>query len=184
MLDSTPQSPTPGLSRTHSSSGISTPDRLASKTVPFPTSFISPSRPETSSISATGENGWLDDEEDRGDRARRELSVIDEGERDGSSIKARDDEDEGEDEGDARDTVAQRSEDSRGHSRDATQRSNTDAEQSADSEPDSDLEETGDKTPRLPAGGGTRTDPLMDATAVPTELATDEPGGGSVPVSA
>ena len=112
--------------------------------------------------------------------------MIDEGERDGSSIKAVDDREEDEGESEVAETAAQHSEDSPGHTRDATQRSNTEdnvAEHSADSEPDSDLEETGDKTPRLPAGGGTRTDPLVDATAIPTELATDEPGGGSVPVS-
>jgi len=78
LLDATPQSPTPGLSRTQSTTGVSTPDRPSTiKATPFPTSFISPSKPETSAISAIGEHDWLMDGKDQDSRARRELSVID-----------------------------------------------------------------------------------------------------------
>lgn len=86
MLDSTPQSPNPGLSRTHSSpatvsvASSSTPGTSSPlKPAPFLTTISSPSKAETSQISAMGESGWVDDEdESRGGRARRELSVIDE----------------------------------------------------------------------------------------------------------
>jgi len=193
MLDSTPQSPTPGLSRTQSMSGVATPDRLTAKTVPFPTSFISPSRPETSSVSALGENGWSDDEEDRKDRVRRELSVIDEGEKDGSSMKTRE---EGEGKG-AEDQSAgtEAADDEEGESSLQNQSSTIagptneagsggEAEQ-AESDVDGDdvkEGEEGDQTPRVPIDGETA-DPLVDATAVPDGLASQEPGG-PIPVTA
>lgn len=80
MLDSTPQSPTPNLTRTGSS--ISTPERSASpiKGIPFPASAVTPAKAEMSTVSAQGENGLWDDEDqkDLTSRARRELSVIEE----------------------------------------------------------------------------------------------------------
>lgn len=86
MIDSSPKSPRPGLSRTPTS-GTSTPDKRSSVVSPFPTTIISPSRPEMSSIMALGESRWLDEGEGEG-RARRELSVIDE--RDGNSVIIKD----------------------------------------------------------------------------------------------
>lgn len=80
MLDSTPQSPNPNLTRTGSS--ISTPERSSSpiKGIPFPASAATPARAETSTVSAQGVNGLWDDEDqkDLAGRARRELSVIEE----------------------------------------------------------------------------------------------------------
>lgn len=94
MLDSTPQSPTPNLTRTGSSPAISTPERSSSpmKGLPFPTKSATPARAETSTISAKGENGLWDDEDARdsrdSSRARRELSVIEES----SSLVVKEDE--------------------------------------------------------------------------------------------
>ena len=91
MLDSTPQSPNPNLTRTGSS--ISTPERSGSpmKGLPFPGSAPTPAHAETSTVSATGENGLWDDDDrqDLTSRARRELSVIDES----SSIAPKDEAD-------------------------------------------------------------------------------------------
>ncbi|RSH94613.1 hypothetical protein EHS25_004417 [Saitozyma podzolica] len=86
MLDS-PKSPSANLTRTQSSpgtSGRSSP----SKPVPFPTISASPSKAETSAVSANGTNGFSTEESDSG-RARRELSVIEE--RDTSDVVSRED---------------------------------------------------------------------------------------------
>ena len=64
---------------------MATPDRPSpSKPSSFLSNMLSPSQPETLAISAMGESGWSEEEENKGERVRRELSVIDE--RDGSSI--------------------------------------------------------------------------------------------------
>ena len=92
MEASTPQSPNPTLPRTVSSSSSSTPNKQSPAKpgpVPFPAAVLSPSKAETTVVSAMGQNGFLDDDENAG-RARRELSVIDERE---SSVSLRMDED-------------------------------------------------------------------------------------------
>ncbi|ORY27456.1 hypothetical protein BCR39DRAFT_538086 [Naematelia encephala] len=90
ILDSSPQSPTPNLTRTQPSPAQSSPDQLPPGMIlPFPTSSASPARAETSTVSVVGQNGWSDeDERDREGRAKRELSVIEE--RDASEIVTRD----------------------------------------------------------------------------------------------
>ncbi|WWD16557.1 hypothetical protein CI109_100984 [Kwoniella shandongensis] len=95
LLDSSaPQSPTPNLTRTHSSPSTSTPIRTSSptKSTPFAASVTSPVGPETTTESVMGRHdGWLDgdtaDKTENG-RARRELSVIEE--RDASLLVAKD----------------------------------------------------------------------------------------------
>lgn len=92
MESSTPQSPNPTLPRTVSSSSSSTPNKHSPAKpgpVPFPAAVLSPSKAETTVVSAMGQNGFLDEDENPG-RARRELSVIDERE---SSVSLRMDED-------------------------------------------------------------------------------------------
>lgn len=94
MMDSTPQSPNPNLTRT-GSPATSTPERTGSpmKGLAF-SKAATPASAETSTISAKGENGLWDDDEsglsvrDKSSRARRELSVIEES----SSIAQREDE--------------------------------------------------------------------------------------------
>jgi len=84
MMDSVPQSPNPNLTRT-GSPATSTPERAGSpiKGLTY-TKAATPAQAETSTISAKGENGLWDDDEagpsvrEKGSRARRELSVIDE----------------------------------------------------------------------------------------------------------
>ena len=88
LMDSTPPTPGPGTSQGDSPSSSSpTPGRAsARKSVPFPAATPSPSKPETSSISAIGFHGssWSEDESTDEGRAKRELSVIEE--RDTNSI--------------------------------------------------------------------------------------------------
>lgn len=87
MLDS-PSSPNPNLSRT--SSMPPTPGRRSpSKGIPFPVANTSPSKAATSAISALGISSSPD--EDAMQRAKRELSVIDE--RGASEIQLRNEED-------------------------------------------------------------------------------------------
>jgi len=84
MMDSVPQSPNPNLTRT-GSPATSTPERAGSPIKGLTYSkAATPAQAETSTISAKGENGLWDDDEagpsvrEKGSRARRELSVIDE----------------------------------------------------------------------------------------------------------
>lgn len=84
MMDSVPQSPNPNLTRT-GSPATSTPERAGSPIKGLTYSkAATPVQAETSTISAKGENGLWDDDEagpsvrEKGSRARRELSVIDE----------------------------------------------------------------------------------------------------------
>jgi hypothetical protein len=84
MMDSVPQSPNPNLTRT-GSPATSTPERAGSPIKGLTYSkTATPAQAETSTISAKGENGLWDDDEagpsvrEKGSRARRELSVIDE----------------------------------------------------------------------------------------------------------
>ncbi|WRT65652.1 uncharacterized protein IL334_002597 [Kwoniella shivajii] len=99
LLDSTPQSPTPNLTRTASSPAISTPRRSASPIksgIPaaLTTSVTTPSRAEASTDPVHGQlNGFLDPKDDQDSRngygrARRELSIIEE--RDAGSIVTKD----------------------------------------------------------------------------------------------
>ncbi|KAK8861534.1 hypothetical protein IAR55_002356 [Kwoniella newhampshirensis] len=97
LLDSSaPQSPTPNLTRTHSSPSSSTPGRASSpgKMTSFPTTVTAPVEPETTVESVMGRHdGWLDGEpasKNESGRARRELSVIEE--RDTNSIATKGDE--------------------------------------------------------------------------------------------
>jgi hypothetical protein len=84
MMDSVPQSPNPNLTRT-GSPATSTPERAGSPIKGLTYSkAATPAQAEMSTISAKGENGLWDDDEagpsvrEKGSRARRELSVIDE----------------------------------------------------------------------------------------------------------
>lgn len=99
MMDSVQQSPNPNLTRT-GSPATSTPERAGSPIKGLTYSkAATPAQAETSTISAKGENGLWDDDEagpsvrEKGSRARRELSVIDEsssiaqGHEDGAAVE-------------------------------------------------------------------------------------------------
>lgn len=78
LLDSSVlQSPNPNLTRSSSLHGSPAPSPPR-RGIPFPTSLPTKSAAEPSIVAAIGENAWLEDERDRKDRARRELSVIEE----------------------------------------------------------------------------------------------------------
>lgn len=67
----------PNLTRSPSLHGSPAPSPPR-KGIPFPTSPPTKAVVEPSIIAAIGENAWLEDERDRKDRAKRELSVIEE----------------------------------------------------------------------------------------------------------
>ncbi|WWC68675.1 uncharacterized protein I206_102608 [Kwoniella pini CBS 10737] len=94
LLDSnSPQSPTPKLTRTNSSTpGTSTPTRISAPAA-MTTSNSTPSKAEPTTEPVMGKiDGWLDSEDtsDRNGRARRELSIIEE--RDAGSIATKEEE--------------------------------------------------------------------------------------------
>ena len=86
VLDSsTPHSPHYNLTRTRSSPSMSEPDQFSSATGDsFPAPTTAPLLAETSAVSAIGQNGRVMEDGEYVERARRELSSIEE--RDTSSI--------------------------------------------------------------------------------------------------